>query len=62
MRVSTPASFQRPSAGGTAYWVATLDDWQTWEIGPTTEFVVSLEADGAATRSGPIVLSADLGS
>jgi hypothetical protein len=49
-------------AGGSAFWVATLDDWQTWEIGPNTEFVVSLEADGAATRSGPIVLSADLRS
>jgi len=49
-------------AGGTAYWVETLDDWATWEIGPNTEFVVSLEAAGAPTRSGPIVLSADLES
>jgi hypothetical protein len=49
-------------AGGTAYWVETLDDWATWEIGPNTEFVVSLEASGAQSRSGPIVLSADLGS
>lgn len=49
-------------AGGSAFWVATLDDWQTWEIGPNTEFVVSLEANGATTRSGPIVLIADLES
>lgn len=49
-------------AGGTAYWVETLDDWATWEIGPNTEFVVSLEAADAQWRSGPIVLSADLES
>jgi hypothetical protein len=48
--------------GGTAYWVATLDDWQTWEIGPTTQFVVSLEPADAQARTGPIVLSADLRS
>jgi hypothetical protein len=49
-------------AGGTAYWVATLDEWQTWEIGPDTQFVVSLEAADAQSRAGDIVLSADLGS
>ncbi len=49
-------------AGGTAYWVETLDDWATWEIGPSTKFVVSLEAADAPSRSGPIVLSADLES
>ena len=49
-------------AGGTAYWVETLEDWATWEIGPHTEFVVSLEAVDAPSRSGPIVLSADLES
>jgi len=49
-------------AGGTAYWVEALDDWATWEIGPDTEFVVSLEAADAPARSGPIVLSADLAS
>ena len=47
-------------AGGTAYWVATLDEWQTWEIGPTTVFVVSLESGDGASRTGPIVLQADL--
>jgi surface antigen len=49
-------------AGGTAYWVATLDDWQTWEIGPTTQFVVSLETGAPPSRTGEVVLSADLGS
>lgn len=49
-------------AGGTAYWVETLDEWATWEIGPETEFIVSLEAADAPSRSGPIVLSADLAS
>jgi hypothetical protein len=48
--------------GGTAYWVAAVDDWQTWEIGPTTRFVVSLESGAPATRTGEIVLSADLSS
>jgi anti-sigma factor RsiW len=47
-------------AGGTAYWVASLDDWATWEIGPDTRFVVTLEATDAQSRSGPTVLSADL--
>ena len=47
-------------AGGTAYWVATLDEWQTWEIGPTTVFVVSLEPDAGPARTGPIVLQAAL--
>jgi hypothetical protein len=49
-------------ADGTAYWVATLDEWQTWEIGPSTRFVVSLEAADAQVRNGPPVLSAVLGS
>ena len=48
-------------AGSTAYWVASLDEWQTWEIGPTTRFVVSLEAPGAQSRTGSALLSADLG-
>jgi hypothetical protein len=48
--------------GGTAYWVAALDDWQTWEIGPTTQFVVSLESGNSTSRTGDVVLSADLNS
>jgi hypothetical protein len=51
-------------ADGTAYWVGTLDQWASFEIGPTTMFRVSLEPPGAdpAKRSGPIVLEAALGS
>ncbi|HEY8239396.1 MAG TPA: anti-sigma factor [Candidatus Limnocylindrales bacterium] len=48
--------------GDTAFWVASLNEWATWELGPTTKFVVTLEpADGSA-RTGPTVLAADLGS
>jgi hypothetical protein len=49
-------------AGPTAYWAAALDDWQTWEIGPETRFVVTLEAAGAPARTGQPVLEASLGS
>jgi hypothetical protein len=49
-------------AGPTAYWVASLDEWQTWEIGPTTKFVVTLEDQGAEERTGPAILEADLAS
>lgn len=49
-------------AGGTAYWVASVDDWATWEIKPDTRFVVSLEVPDATERFGEVVLSADLGS
>lgn len=49
-------------AGPTAYWVASLDEWQTWEIGPTTRFVVTLEPAGAAHRTGPAILEAALAS
>lgn len=49
-------------AGGTAYWIATLDEWATWEIGPETQFVVTLEAADAQDRTGTPVLLADLGS
>jgi hypothetical protein len=47
-------------AGPTAYWVASLDEWQTWEIGPTTRFVVTLEATGVQQRTGSAVLEASL--
>lgn len=47
-------------AGGTAYWVASLDEWQTWEIEPTTRFVVTLEPVGAQQRTGPAILEARL--
>ena len=51
-------------AEGTAYWVGSLDEWASFEIGPTTEFKVSLEPPGAdpSTRSGPVVLEASLGA
>jgi hypothetical protein len=49
-------------AGGTAYWVGSLDEWATWEIGPETQFVVTLEAADAQDRTGTAILSADLGS
>jgi hypothetical protein len=49
-------------AGGTAYWIGSLDEWATFRIGPTTRFVVTLEPAGAQDRIGPAVLSADLGA
>ncbi len=49
-------------AGSTAYWVASLDEWQTWEIGPTTRFVVTLEPIGTQQRTGPAILEARLQS
>lgn len=51
-------------AGSTSYWVGSLDAWASFEIDPTTVFRVSLEPPGAgpATRSGPVVLEAALGS
>jgi hypothetical protein len=49
-------------AGSTAYWVASLDEWQTWEIEPTTRFVVTLEPVGAKDRTGPAILEALLSS
>jgi anti-sigma-K factor RskA len=49
-------------SGNTAYWVGSLDEWASFEIGPTTQFRVSLEPPGAdpSTRAGPIVLEASL--
>ena len=51
-------------AGTTSYWVGSLDEWASFEIGPTTAFRVSLEPPGAdpTKRAGPIVLEAALGS
>jgi hypothetical protein len=49
-------------AGGTAYWIGSLDEWATFQIGPATRFVVTLEAADAQQRSGLAVLSADPGS
>jgi hypothetical protein len=49
-------------AGQTAYWVGSLDEWATFQIGPTTRFVVTLEPAGSNDRTGADVLSANLGS
>jgi hypothetical protein len=49
-------------AGRTAYWVGSLDEWATFRIGPNTRFAVTLPPPGTSTFSGPIYLSADLGS
>ncbi|HEY4227485.1 MAG TPA: anti-sigma factor [Candidatus Limnocylindrales bacterium] len=49
-------------AGQTAYWTGTLDEWATFQIGPATKFVVTLEPIGGTDKTGADVLSADLGS
>lgn len=49
-------------AGRTAYWVGSLDEWATFKIRPNTRFVVTLPQPGDTRLSGPIYLSADLGS
>jgi hypothetical protein len=49
-------------AGETAYWVASVDEFATWEIGPGARFVVTLESADAQQRTGPAVLEAALGS
>jgi hypothetical protein len=53
---------QMSFAGPTAYWIASTDEWATWEIGPETKFVVTIEAVDAQSRTGDPILSADLGS
>lgn len=49
-------------AGRTAYWIGSLDEWATFQIGPATRFAVTLEPVDGSGRTGPAVLSADLGS
>jgi len=51
-------------AGDASYWIGTLDEWATFQVGPDTKFIVSLEPDGAtkAKREGPTLLEADLSS
>ena len=49
-------------AGQTAYWTGSLDEWATFQIGPATRFVVTLEPSGGTERTGADVLSANLGS
>jgi hypothetical protein len=44
-------------AGGTAYWVGSLDDWASISFAPGTRFLVTLENGPAgSTRTGPTVL------
>lgn len=49
-------------AGNTAFWAASVDKWATWEIKPTTRFVVTLQPEGTTRLSGPPVLEAALGA
>lgn len=49
-------------AGDTAFWAASVDKWATWEIKPTTRFVVTLQPEGSTQLSGSPVLEAALGS
>jgi hypothetical protein len=49
-------------AGATAYWVASVDEFATWEMGPGARFVVTLESAATQQRTGPAVLEAALGS
>ena len=49
-------------AGSTAFWAASVDKWATWEITPTTRFVVTLQPEGTTRLSSPPVLEAVLGA
>ena len=49
-------------AGDTAFWAASVDKWATWEITPTTRFVVTLQPEGTTRLSSPPVLEAALGA
>jgi hypothetical protein len=55
---------QMQLSGGLAFWATSVDEWQTWEIGPTTEFIVTLESTPGVPMApgGRIVLSARLGT
>jgi len=47
-------------AGGTAYWVGSLDEWASISLTPGTAFYVTLENGAPGTRSGPVLLEGDL--
>jgi hypothetical protein len=49
-------------AGSTAFWVASVDKWATWEITATTRFIVTLQADGTEQPTGSPLLEAALGA
>jgi len=59
---SSMAVGQMEFSDGLAYWAISVDEWQTWEINPTTEFIVTLEAGSPPAPAGEIVLSAPLGA
>ena len=47
-------------AGDTAFWVASVDNWATWEINSKTRFVVTLQPETETRLSSPPVLEAAL--
>jgi hypothetical protein len=49
-------------AGDTAFWVASVDKWATWEITPATRFVVTLQPTGSTQLDGQTLLEASLGA
>lgn len=53
---------QMEFSGDVAYWATSVDQWQTWEINQSTEFIVTLESGAPSSPTGDIVLSARLSS
>jgi hypothetical protein len=50
-------------AGGTAYWVGSLDEWASTALRPGWSFYVTLESGPAGSqRAGPVILEADITS
>ena len=49
-------------AGTSAFWVASVDKWATWEITPTTKFIVTLQPSGGTQPQGSTLLEAALGA
>jgi hypothetical protein len=48
-------------AGGTAYWVGSLDEWASISLKPGTEFYVTLETGPPGSmRAGPVILEGTL--
>ena len=48
-------------AGGTAYWVGSLDEWASISLSPGTAFYVTLESGPPGSkRSGPVILEGEL--
>jgi hypothetical protein len=49
-------------AGDTAFWVASVDKWATWEITATTKFIVTRQPAGGTVPEGSTLLEAALGA